>query len=50
MVLHRADALWQPGRSDALRKLKPVQDEEAQGVGHLPGKGRLQGRLGALLV
>ena len=50
LVLHRADALWQPGRSDALRKLKPVQDEEAQVVAHVPGKGRLQGRLGALLV
>ena len=50
LVLHRADALWQPGRSNALRKLKPVQDEEAQVVAHVPGKGRLQGRLGALLV
>lgn len=50
LVLHRADALWQPGRSDGLRKLKPVQDEEAQVVAHVPGKGRLQGRMGALLV
>ena len=50
LVLHRADAQWQEGRSDALRKLKPVQDEEAQVIAHLPGKGRLQGRLGALLV
>jgi len=50
LVLHRADAQWQLGRSDALRKLKPVQDEEAKVVAHLPGKGRLQGRLGALLV
>jgi DNA ligase-1 len=37
LVLHRADALWQPGRSDALRKLKPVQDEEAQVVGAFAG-------------
>jgi len=50
LVLHRADALWQAGRSDALRKLKPVQDEEAQVVAHAPGKGRLKGRLGALIV
>jgi DNA ligase-1 len=50
LVLHHADALWQAGRSDAVRKLKPVQDDEAQVVAHLPGKGRLQGRLGALLV
>ena len=50
LVLHRADAQWQEGRSDTLRKLKPVQDEEAQVIVHLPVKGRLQGRLGALLV
>ena len=50
LVLHRADALWHSGRSDGVRKLKPVQDEEAQVVAHLPGQGRLQGRLGALLV
>lgn len=50
LVLHRADALWHSGRSEAVRKLKPVQDEEALVVGHMPGQGRLQGRLGALLV
>lgn len=50
LVLHRADALWQSGRSDALRKLKPVLDEEARVLAHLPGKGRHAGRLGALLL
>jgi len=50
LVLHRADALWHSGRSEAVRKFKTVQDEEAQVVGHLPGQGRLQGQLGALLV
>ncbi len=50
LVLHRANALWSPGRSDALRKLKPVPDEEARVVAHLPGQGRHQGRLGALLL
>jgi DNA ligase-1 len=50
LVLHRADAVWHSGRSEAVRKLKPVQDEEAQVVAHLPGQGRLRGRLGALLV
>ncbi len=50
LVLHHADALWQAGRSETLRKFKSVQDEEARVVAHLPGKGRLQGRLGALLV
>jgi DNA ligase-1 len=50
LVLHRADALWQPGRSDALRKLKTVPDEEARVVAHIPGKGRHVGRMGALLL
>jgi DNA ligase-1 len=50
LVLHRADALWHPGRTDALYKLKPEPDEEAQVVGHQPGKGRLAGVTGALLL
>ena len=49
-MLHRADALWVPGRSDALRKLKRVPDEEARVIGQLPGKGRHEGRMGALLL
>ncbi len=50
LVLHRANALWSPGRSDALQKLKPMPDEDARVVAHLPGKGRHLGRLGALLL
>lgn len=50
LVLHRANALWSPGRSDTLLKLKPQPDEDARVVGHLPGKGRHSGRLGALLL
>jgi DNA ligase-1 len=50
LMLHRADALWQPGRTDALFKLKPELDEEGLVVGHQPGKGRLAGMTGALLV
>jgi DNA ligase-1 len=50
LMLHRADALWQPGRTDALFKHKPEQDEEGLVVGHQPGKGRLLGMTGALLV
>ena len=50
LVLHRADALWRPGRTDALYKFKPEPDEEGQVLGHQPGKGRLQGMTGALLV
>lgn len=50
LMLHRADASWTPGRSDALRKLKPLPDEDARVISHLPGKGRHAGRMGALLL
>ena len=50
LVLHRANALWSPGRSTALLKFKPVADDDARVVAHLPGKGRNAGRLGALLL
>ncbi|MBL8340396.1 MAG: DNA ligase [Rubrivivax sp.] len=50
LVLHRADAPWRVGRSDAVLKLKPVADAEAQVVAHVPGRGRHEGRLGALQV
>ncbi|NDG42993.1 MAG: DNA ligase, partial [Betaproteobacteria bacterium] len=50
LMLHRADAVWAPGRSDALRKLKAMPDDEARVVAHVPGKGRLEGKLGALQV
>jgi DNA ligase-1 len=50
LMLHRSDALWQAGRTDALFKLKLELDEEGLVVGHQPGKGRLAGMTGALLV
>jgi DNA ligase-1 len=50
LVLHRADALWQSGRTQALFKFKPEPDAEALVVGHLPGKGRHAGMTGALQV
>jgi DNA ligase-1 len=50
LVLHRADALWAPGRSDALRKLKAVPDEEGVVIAQIPGKGKYQGQMGALLL
>ena len=50
LVLHRADAPYLTGRSDALLKLKPLNDAEALVLGVQPGQGRLAGRLGALRV
>lgn len=50
LVLRRADAPYAVGRSAAMLKLKPLQDAEAEIVGHLPGQGKHAGRLGALRV
>jgi DNA ligase-1 len=50
LVLHRADADWRPGRSDALRKLKLQPDEDARVVAYQPGQGRHAGRMGALML
>lgn len=48
LMLHHADALYVTGRSDALLKLKPLDDTEAVVVAHIPGKGKYAGMLGAL--
>ena len=50
LMLHRADAPYQTGRSAVLLKLKPWEDAEAIVVGHQPGRGRHAGVLGALRV
>jgi DNA ligase 1 len=50
LVLHRADAPWAAGRLSGMLKLKPASDADAQVIGHVPGQGRLAGRLGALRV
>lgn len=50
LMLHRADAPYHTGRSPALLKLKPLHDAEGQVIGHLAGRGKHAGRLGALQV
>jgi DNA ligase 1 len=50
LMLHLANAPVATGRSDVLLKLKTVQDAEALVVGHVPGKGKYRGMLGALDV
>jgi DNA ligase 1 len=50
LMLHRADAPYVTGRSDALLKLKLALDTEAKVVAHIPGKGKYRGQMGALLV
>ncbi len=50
LMLHRADAPYRAGRSVDVVKLKPQEDEDAVVIGHLAGRGRHAGRLGALRV
>lgn len=50
LMLHRADAPVANGRSPWLCKYKPLQDAEAVVIGHRPGRGKHEGRLGALQV
>ena len=50
LMLHRADAPVANGRSPWLCKLKPLHDAEAVVIGHRAGRGKHEGRLGALQV
>ncbi len=50
LMLHLASAPVATGRSDALLKLKPVQDAEATVVGHVAGEGKYARMTGALDV
>jgi len=50
LMLHRAGALYTPGRRDSLLKLKPPLDAEAVVVGHRGGAGKYRGLAGALEV
>lgn len=50
LMLHRADAPYETGRSDTLLKLKPALDAEGVVIRHLPGKGKYEGMLGALEI
>lgn len=50
LMLHRADAVYVTGRNDALLKLKPLDDAEATVIGHVAGKGKYAGQMGALHV
>lgn len=50
LMLHHRNALYRAGRSGDLLKLKIWDDAEARVIDHLPGQGKYQGQLGALLV
>ena len=50
LMLHRGASLYKGVRNDDLLKLKPYEDAEARVVAHIPGRGKYEGMLGALLV
>lgn len=50
LMLHRSNAPYVTGRSDALLKLKEISDAEATVLAHVPGKGKYAGLMGALEV
>ncbi len=50
LMLHAAAAAYTTGRSSVLLKLKPVADADARVIVHIAGKGKHQGRMGALLL
>jgi DNA ligase-1 len=50
LMLNHHGAYYQDGRSANLLKLKKHQDAEARVIAHIPGKGKYQNMLGALLV
>lgn len=50
LMLHHVNAYYQAKRSHDLMKLKRYDDEEAEVLNYLPGKGKYLGKMGALLV
>ncbi len=50
LMLHRGDSLYRAERNDDLLKVKAFQDAEATVIDYVPGKGKYQNMLGALLV
>ncbi len=50
LILRHQDGRYRPGRDPGMLKLKPRWDGEARVIGYLPGRGRLAGMMGALLV
>lgn len=50
LVLHRGGSHYSSQRNDDLLKFKPFDDAEARVVAHVPGHGKYDGMMGALLV
>lgn len=50
LIVRNPEAHYISGRSSDILKVKNYLDMEAVVIGHIPGRGRHQGRLGSLLV
>jgi DNA ligase 1 len=50
VMLRQPRSAYEPGRSPTLLKVKPYDDAEATVIAHEPGKGKFEGKLGALHV
>lgn len=50
LMLNRLDAMYDAKRTNALLKLKPKFDAEAEVIGYQPGKGKYEGLMGSLIV
>ncbi len=50
LMLHHGNAMYRAGRTKDVLKVKRFDDAEALVIAHLPGKGKYQNMLGALLV
>ncbi|MCL9774949.1 DNA ligase [Vibrio methylphosphonaticus] len=50
LMLKQKGERYHPGRNASLVKVKNVQDAEAIVVGYKPGKGKYEGKMGAILV
>jgi DNA ligase 1 len=50
MMLRKPESAYEAGRSPTLLKVKPADDAEATVIGHTPGKGKYEGKLGSLRV
>ncbi len=50
LMLHRGDSPYRGLRSDDLLKVKPHEDADARVIAQIPGQGKYQNQLGALLV
>lgn len=50
LMIHKASAYYHAGRTTSIMKLKVHQEADAKVIGHIEGKGKYSGMLGALRV